>query len=196
MSIKPVLIYIMAFSSAFSLGCKERKTLNFNPGIAKSKLSAENTLASAKILQAYYHLKDALVDTDSKRAATATEEITLALVSFKDKLAKSLKDSTVTAEKTANLNRLLTDMTNQAAHIRSVNEPDCERMRIYFKALSDDIYVFLKETGMENIKAYHHYCPMAMNERGAYWLSSSPDIENPYFGQKMLTCGELVDTIR
>ena len=30
---------------------------------------------------------------------------------------------------------------------------------------------------------------MAFNNEGAYWLSDAEQIRNPYFGDKMLTCG-------
>ena len=30
---------------------------------------------------------------------------------------------------------------------------------------------------------------MAFNNEGAYWLSKNENILNPYFGEKMLTCG-------
>ncbi len=36
---------------------------------------------------------------------------------------------------------------------------------------------------------------MAFNDAGAYWLSKTSDIKNPYYGKKMLTCGEVKDSI-
>jgi Cu(I)/Ag(I) efflux system membrane fusion protein len=37
---------------------------------------------------------------------------------------------------------------------------------------------------------YYQFCPMANNNKGAYWLSESKVIRNPYFGEKMINCGE------
>ena len=37
---------------------------------------------------------------------------------------------------------------------------------------------------------YYQYCPMARDNKGAYWLSAVEEIKNPYFGDAMLTCGE------
>ena len=48
---------------------------------------------------------------------------------------------------------------------------------------------------------YLYHCPMASNEQGAYWIESSQDVKNPYFGetpykgQQMLKCAELVEKI-
>jgi Cu(I)/Ag(I) efflux system membrane fusion protein len=36
---------------------------------------------------------------------------------------------------------------------------------------------------------------MAFNDAGAYWLSKTSDIKNPYFGKKMLICGEVKDSL-
>jgi Cu(I)/Ag(I) efflux system membrane fusion protein len=35
---------------------------------------------------------------------------------------------------------------------------------------------------------------MANSNKGAYWLSLEKEIRNPYYGQAMLTCGEIRDT--
>jgi Cu(I)/Ag(I) efflux system membrane fusion protein len=36
---------------------------------------------------------------------------------------------------------------------------------------------------------------MAFDNKGAYWLSDQAKIRNPYFGDKMLECGEVKDTL-
>ena len=38
---------------------------------------------------------------------------------------------------------------------------------------------------------YEAYCPMAFGNKGAAWLQSGEKIANPYFGHKMLRCGEI-----
>jgi Cu(I)/Ag(I) efflux system membrane fusion protein len=38
---------------------------------------------------------------------------------------------------------------------------------------------------------YVQHCPMADNNKGADWLSKEKEIKNPYFGNSMLTCGEV-----
>lgn len=46
----------------------------------------------------------------------------------------------------------------------------------------------------ENKTLYLDFCPMAA-EDGAYWLSHDKEIRNPYFGHKMLKCGEIKKTL-
>jgi Cu(I)/Ag(I) efflux system membrane fusion protein len=43
---------------------------------------------------------------------------------------------------------------------------------------------------------YVQHCPMADSNKGADWLSKEKEILNPYFGQKMLGCGEITKTIQ
>jgi Cu(I)/Ag(I) efflux system membrane fusion protein len=38
---------------------------------------------------------------------------------------------------------------------------------------------------------YEMYCPMAFDLKGASWLQRKETLENPYFGESMLRCGEL-----
>ncbi|HQE11916.1 MAG TPA: hypothetical protein PLQ78_04150 [Flavipsychrobacter sp.] len=54
----------------------------------------------------------------------------------------------------------------------------------------------MKDAQLEHTGVYRQYCPMAFNDKGAYWLSNEEKIMNPYFGKKMLTCGEVTDTLR
>ena len=42
---------------------------------------------------------------------------------------------------------------------------------------------------------YYQFCPMAFDSKGAYWLSESNSIQNPYFGKKMIDCGETKETL-
>ncbi|HEA23674.1 hypothetical protein LCGC14_1512350 [marine sediment metagenome] len=47
---------------------------------------------------------------------------------------------------------------------------------------------------LESGKIYKDFCPMALG-KGAYWLSSTEDIRNPYYGDKMLSCGKVTEVI-
>ena len=43
---------------------------------------------------------------------------------------------------------------------------------------------------------YIQKCPMANNNKGAIWLSTDEEIRNPYYGDAMLTCGSVIDTLK
>jgi hypothetical protein len=42
---------------------------------------------------------------------------------------------------------------------------------------------------------YKQFCPMAFEGKGDYWYSTSSEIRNPYFGDKMLKCGRVEKVI-
>ena len=73
---------------------------------------------------------------------------------------------------------------------------DIEAQRKAFSALSDNLYKSIKAFGLGGKEAFYEYCPMAFNNEGAYWLSDEQKIKNPYFGEKMPSCGEVKDTLR
>ena len=64
-----------------------------------------------------------------------------------------------------------------------------------FSTLSDNLYKSVKAFGIGGTDAFYEYCPMAFNNEGGYWLSDNEKIVNPYFGDKMLNCGEVKEKL-
>lgn len=62
--------------------------------------------------------------------------------------------------------------------------PQIDEIRERFKTLSE-IYIKIFQ-GQKNDKIKIAYCPMA----NARWLQRNGEIANPYYGSKMLRCGE------
>ncbi len=74
-------------------------------------------------------------------------------------------------------------------------EPLLEDKRRSFQMVSDALFDLMRTIRFTGTKIYKQYCPMAFNNSGAYWLSNSKEVVNPYFGEAMLHCGELVDSL-
>lgn len=72
---------------------------------------------------------------------------------------------------------------------------DIEAQRASFSKLSDNLYNSIKAYGLGGTVAYYDFCPMAFNDDGGYWLSDVTEIRNPYFGDKMLKCGSVEETL-
>ena len=73
---------------------------------------------------------------------------------------------------------------------------DIEGQRRGFAAFSEAMEVMLKQFGPASEQpVYRFKCPMAFGGRGAAWLQASKEVNNPYFGEAMLGCGELVETV-
>ncbi|MCB0475257.1 MAG: efflux RND transporter periplasmic adaptor subunit [Flavobacteriaceae bacterium] len=74
------------------------------------------------------------------------------------------------------------------------NSKNIDQQRDHFKALSLKMAEGLALFGI-NQKVYLQFCPMADDNKGAYWLSLDKEILNPYFGDLMLSCGSTVNEI-
>ena len=72
---------------------------------------------------------------------------------------------------------------------------DISKQRMAFAAFNDAFYASLKAFGLQQGTVYYQYCPMANGDKGAFWLSNIEEIENPYFGDEMLKCGETRETL-
>jgi Cu(I)/Ag(I) efflux system membrane fusion protein len=66
-----------------------------------------------------------------------------------------------------------------------------ESLRTVFKPLSAAMIKAVDQFGLTSEPLYVQYCPMADDNQGADWISSSPLIRNPYYGDQMLKCGSV-----
>jgi len=150
---------------------------------AQSKLSAEGTQKVMDMMTKYYALKNALVATKATDVAgTATTLATAAEAIQQDSAATPVK-------------QYLDTVITQSKAIAGIADKTCEQQRIIFEHVSSAMYGLLKAVEIKNAGSYKQYCPMAFNNKGAYWLSEEEDIKNPYFGDKMLECGEVTDSL-
>lgn len=69
-----------------------------------------------------------------------------------------------------------------------------EEQRSAYADLSNDFNALLKKTGMLSGELHVAHCPMALNNKGASWISDTQEIRNPYFGESMLNCGSIKET--
>ena len=98
---------------------------------------------------------------------------------------KMLKESLVAA----NAEQSLVDATNQL-----VEATDIDKQRESFSKITKGMETVL--TGaISSGEVYKQFCPMAFDGKGDYWYSSSSEIRNPYFGDKMLKCGRVEEVI-
>ena len=132
---------------------------------AEIEFSDEKT---AKVFEDYLAIKDALVQTD----AAATKEAA-------SKLQDEVKE---THEEVAQF----------AGEIAAMD--DVNKQREIFSELTKAMDPVLKEA-ISSGKIYKQFCPMAFEGKGDYWYSDSDQIRNPYFGDKMLKCGRVDETI-
>lgn len=81
-------------------------------------------------------------------------------------------------------------MESAKEHGEHIAKSDIDHQREHFEALSADMNDLIALLGTEKT-LYHDFCPMANNDKGAYWISETEDIQNPYFGSEMMNCGSV-----
>lgn len=75
------------------------------------------------------------------------------------------------------------------------NSSDLKNQRADFTTLSSDLIALMKHADVEEGTMYVQYCPMANSGDGGYWMASTSEVRNPYYGDEMLNCGEVKETI-
>lgn len=134
----------------------------------------------SQVFDQYLQLKDALVASDPGNAKAASGEVVKAIEET---------DMSLLEGETHNLWMDQLGVINQALkHIQSAKNIEAQRTAL--APLSEALYQSLRLLGGVEITAYYQYCPMAFNNKGAYWLSLNEEIRNPYFGEAMMNCGE------
>ncbi len=137
------------------------------------------------ILKGYLDMKKALANDDDKGAADAGNELVKNFDGF-DK-------NSLNAEQVKVFDDIKEDAREHAEHI-GANVGNIEHQREHFETLSQEVYELAKVTGAGQ-KLYYTNCPMYNNNKGANWLSETKEIQNPYLGKSMTTCGSVKEEI-
>ena len=76
---------------------------------------------------------------------------------------------------------------------KMVKSPDINELRVEFEPFTKEITKILDRSEYNPAKpVYRFHCPMAFDNRGAYWLQDNKNTRNPYFGSSMLICKDEV----
>ncbi|GGD58216.1 efflux RND transporter periplasmic adaptor subunit [Muriicola marianensis] len=144
---------------------------------SNSPLLTEESQAEANTLIAsYMELKDALVNSDPAKVKEYSERALEKLITLRNKSGKESQPFYESLQK--NLDGM-------------IKSPDLKAQRDTFVVLSEQMIRVAMEIKDKSQDLFVQYCPMANQDRGAQWLSWEKEIRNPYYGDAMLTCGEV-----
>ena len=162
---KPSMMSLKEESIGQRINLRDGLDKNFNP-----------------FFDAYFDLKDALVESNRDLAQDAADRAQNAML-------KALRKQGLDEESKSYFEGL----SEQLAQIKS--QTDLEKQRDIFRLVSEEVISLARGIKDANNSFYVQYCPMANNNKGANWLSLERKIANPYYGDKMLRCGEVTDII-
>ena len=176
---KNLLILFLAIFSMALFSCKDNtKETELEVETVDNSADSQKTYEVAKtdaefnnpkveaIFEQYLKIENALVNTDAKTASAEASKLEPMLLDIE------------------------ADDVIRAAASGMASSEDVEVQRENFEHLSNGMEKLL-EGSLKSGTLYKQFCPMAFNNRGAYWISSGRDILNPYYGDKMLKCGRV-----
>ena len=81
-------------------------------------------------------------------------------------------------------------MQRKMRNILEKSSGNIAHQREHFEMLSSDIYDLVKAFGGGQV-LYKDFCPMYNKGKGAFWLSETKEIRNPYYGKEMPSFGTI-----
>jgi hypothetical protein len=148
--------------------------------------TTNDNAAIKKIVDGYLQIKNALTNDNGSDAAAGGKAMVAAM--------SQLNTSAFTEVQKKTYNDMQDDLKENAEHIGE-NADKIAHQREHFDMLSQDVYDLVK-TFNAGEKLYKVYCPMYNKGKGAFWISETKEIKNPYLGKEMPTCGEIKEEIK
>ena len=137
------------------------------------------------VIDQYFLLKDALVNTNTSDAAAKSNVLKMAI--------NAVKMENLSNDVHLIWMKVVKELKDDATSISESKNIATQRER--FMRLSKNMYDLIKVT-KPSTAVYYQFCPMANDGKGANWLSKENTVKNPYYGAAMLTCGSVVETIK
>lgn len=159
------------------------------PTSSKAKTESDETIevtpdmrkSIQPLISSYLGMKDALVNDNLKTAKTAINSI-----------GQDLEKVEMSHFKGKSHTKWMAMRKRALASVSQIEDSkNISAVRKEFITLSNTFIQILDEFGPFEDTMYLLHCPMANQNSGAFWLSSSKEVLNPYFGQDMLTCGSV-----
>jgi Cu(I)/Ag(I) efflux system membrane fusion protein len=160
---------------------------------SKVNVTAEVPVAFKKqlgfVVNEYLKMKDAFVKSDEKKAV----ETAMLMLEALNKVDMTLLKGDL-HNKWMQLQKPIKDNLNGIIQMDGL-----EMKRRHFSIVSEKISGAIKIFGVmtkEVAELYYEFCPMAFDNKGAFWVSETREIFNPYFGDSMLKCGEVKEVFK
>lgn len=182
--LKPVLFLLLTFllacgSSDREENLRQQRQMEIQQQMVNLPDGFRSDLET--LLDHYFELKDALVASDvdlsTEKAATLAD------------FASNIEPGGLNPETEVIWMAFRDPIINESQALSE--ETDIDRQRIPFEEISESMIDLVDIFNPAGYDMYHQSCPMVRDE-SADWLSREEKIENPYHGERMMNCGEVV----
>lgn len=137
------------------------------------------------LVEVYLELKDALVTSEPEIARQKANALRIVF--------SNIPSGDLSGELAARWQELSRQLNQSAQELEESG--DLAEQRIVFAKLAGPMIRLTKTFGPLGKKVYVQHCPMALDGKGADWLSYVREIKNPYLGYDMQTCGTVTDSV-
>ncbi len=152
------------------------------PADSDSRDFGDFTAQLTDIVDAYFDIKNGLVDSNVGKSTVSARNLS--------ELLKATDSSLLTGEALETWKDWEKQL--QSSLKSFVSAKDLNAQRELFGTLSDTLISAVGFFGANNRELYINHCPMAQDGNGAHWLSEFEEVKNPYFGEAMMNCGDVV----
>ena len=161
-------------------------------GQAETKVKEETIVESSafqerltQVYAAYFEMQAALANDAFETMVAAAKRL--------DDAVKAVGDETLeghAVHRWTDMKKRIHDAAQHAHHW-----PGIEDARSAFEKISLAVLDLERRFGHAGSQThYEAFCPMAFDNKGASWLQNHDTVDNPYFGARMLRCGEIRET--
>lgn len=155
--------------------------------LSVSKNSGAFNDSFSKLLESYYALKNAFVNSDLSKVNAAAEQ--LKQNTEKLNMEEIQGDTSGMIRETAK--SFATNISGSAKTMS--DESKIEDKLREFNVITDALWSLTRTVKFGGQKVYYQFCPQALNNMGGYWLSNKIDTDNPYSRAK--NCVEVNDSL-
>ena len=138
----------------------------------------------AAVLDRYFDLKDALVESDPETAGQYAEAL--------KEEAAGVEHAGLNEETMALWVAFSEVIVNSSSEL--IDLDDVDDQRYHFEFISESMIQMVDTFRPVGYEIYHQSCPMVRGG-SADWLSREEGIRNPYHGDRMMRCGEVIRRI-
>ena len=153
---------------------------------ASTTIETKTPALITAIVNAYLQLKNNFTEDNSIGAANAGKSLEMAF--------KNFNKSTLTSSQKKTFEDVEDDAREHAEHIGK-NGGNIAHQREHFELLSKDIYDLIKTFGAGQV-LYKDFDQMYNKGKGAFWISETKEIKNPYMGKTMSNSGSIIEIIK
>jgi len=182
---------LFALMLIISIGCNPSEKEQAQQEERRQQMQAQFVQSNQKfddqisiVLGHYFDLKDALVESDAETAKVHANS----LMSEAERVdPEGLKQESLALW--ISYKEIIESGSDEL-----FKEDDVDDQRYHFEFISEAMIEMIKTFRPVGYTVYHQSCPMVRGG-SADWLSREEQIANPYHGDRMMRCGEIIERI-